>query len=269
MPVSHLPPAGYWVTAKLGHSKGDGEGPTVSGAHSSADNWADLGSYGWRGLLAHLDEPSRAALVVAGTAVGYDTNQALLREGESGREVILLRAGRVKVVSSAPSGYEAVLAIRGPGDILGEMACIDGKPRSATVLTLEPVRGRIIPGEHFERFLRDFPAANLVVSRMLSERLRAANRRRLEYGAYPVRQRLARLLLELDGWYGRDGSLGRDIDLALSQPDLAGLVASSLESVSKAVRQLSRSGAILVRRRQLTILDKEALARVAQVVPSR
>jgi CRP/FNR family cyclic AMP-dependent transcriptional regulator len=238
------------------------------GGVQSAGRWAGSRCRGCPGLLAHLDVPSRDVLVTAGTAVGFDANEVLLREGELGREVILLGTGRVKVVASAPSGYEAVLAIRGPGDIVGEMACLDGKPRSATVLALEPVSGRAIPGRIFEDFLRSFPSANLVVSRMLSERLRAANRRRLEYAAYPVRSRLAMLLLELDGWYGRDDVLGRDIDLALSQADLAGLVGSSLESVSKAVRQLSRSGVVLVRRRHLTIVDRDALSRLVHVVPA-
>lgn len=70
--------------------------------------------------------------------------------------MILLRVGRVKVVSSVPSGDEAVPAIRGPGDVLGEMVSTDGKPRSATVLAREPVRGRIIPGGAF----REIPAAS-------------------------------------------------------------------------------------------------------------
>lgn len=217
-----------------------------------------------RGLLAHLGPHARKALLRAGRQRVYERGEPLLCEGDRSRHVILLLTGRAKVFTTAPSGYAAVLAIRGPGDIVGELACVDAKPRSATVVALERVNARLIEGSAFEDFLTDHPGAERVLIQMVASRLRAANKRRLEFGAYPVQQRLAVVLLDLERWYGRDCEVGRDIDLALSQLDLAGLVGASLEAVSKAVRSLSHANVITTRRRHVTVLRLAALREAAE-----
>ncbi|KWW97574.1 hypothetical protein TH66_18505 [Carbonactinospora thermoautotrophica] len=215
------------------------------------------------GLLAHLAPAARQHLLKLGIARQYEAGEVLLREGERSHHVVLLLSGRVKVTSRAPSGYEAVLAIRGPGDILGELAWLDQMPRSATVTALERVHSRVIAGSTFHGFLLRHPAAALVLTRLVAGRLRAANLRRLQFGAYSVRRRLALVLLELDEWYGRDTPDGRAIDLALSQTDLAGLVGASLESVVKALREFRAEGLIKTRRRHVTILRPQALRDVS------
>jgi len=211
------------------------------------------------GILAHLGPHARQALLNVGRERVYEKSEPLLREGDRSRHVILLLSGRVKVFTTALNGYDAVLAIRGPGDVVGELACVDAKPRSATVVALEPVNARVVQIQTFEDFLTDHPSAGKVLVQMVAGRLRTANRRRLEFGAYPVQQRLAMVLLELEEWYGRKCATGRDIDLALSQLDLAGLVGASLEAVSKAVRSLSKAGIIATRRRHVTVLRLDAL----------
>jgi CRP/FNR family cyclic AMP-dependent transcriptional regulator len=217
-----------------------------------------------RGLLAHLGPHARKALLSAGRERMYKKGELLLREGDRSSYVILLLSGRVKIFTSAPNGYEAVLAIRGPGDIVGELACVDTKPRSATVVALQSVNARVLQGQTFEDFLTDHPSAGKVLVRVVAGKLRAANLRRLEFGAYPVQQRLAMVLLDLEKWYGLECEAGRDIDLALSQLDLAGLVGASLEAVSKAVRSLSQAGIIATRRRHVTVLQPNALREVAE-----
>lgn len=216
-----------------------------------------------RGFLGHLGPNATKVLLGLGRKCGYEKGELLLREGDRSRHVALLLSGRVKVFTTAPSGYEAVLAIRGPGDVVGELACVDAKPRSATVVALGTVNARVIHERDFENFLTDHPGAEKVLIQMVVGRLRAANRRRLEFGAYPVQQRLAMVLLDLEQWYGRECELGRDIDLVLSQLDLAGLVGASLEAVSKAVRTLTQAGILATRRRHVTILQIHALRQVA------
>lgn len=221
-----------------------------------------------RGLLAHLGPYARKALLRAGRQRTYERHELLLREGDRSRHVILLITGRVKVFTTAPSGYAAVLAIRGPGDIVGELACVDAQPRSATVVALERLDARVIEANAFEDFLNDHPGAERVLIQMVAGRLRAANKRRLEFAAYPVAQRLATVLSDLEQWYGRDCGAGRDIDLALSQSDLAGLVGASLEAVSKAVRLLSQAGVITTRRRHVTVLQLGVLRETAESGPA-
>ena len=170
------------------------------------------------------------------------------------------------MTSTAVNGYAAVLGIRGPGDLVGELAGLDGSPRSATVTALDPVLARSISGPEFHRFIGTHPGAGIALAELIASRLRAANQRRLEFAAFPVRRRLALILLDLERWYGVN-ALGdpdhRDIDLALSQLDLAGLVGSSLEAVAKAIRSFAREGIVRIRRRRVTILDRSALAEIA------
>lgn len=167
----------------------------------------------------------------------------------------------------ANNGYTAVLGIRGPGDLVGEMACLDGCVRSATVSALDSVTTRVVSGPEFRDFVGREPTAGIALAELISCRLRAANRRRLEFGAFPVRRRLALVLVDLDLWHGVSApgdENRRDINLALCQADLAGLVGSSLESAAKAFRELARQNIIRMRRgRGVSILDIAALREIA------
>jgi CRP-like cAMP-binding protein len=190
----------------------------------------------------------------------------MLREGDRSDHVLFLLRGRVKTTSAADNGYAAVLGIRGPGDVVGEMACLDGQPRSATVSALDPVLARTIPGAEFRGFVAQDPETGFALAELIASRLRVANQRRLESGAFPVRQRLALVLLDLERWHGIDEAGDenrRSIDLALSQADLAGLVGSSLDSAAKVLRELARQDILRLRRRQVTILDRAGLREIA------
>jgi CRP/FNR family transcriptional regulator, cyclic AMP receptor protein len=218
---------------------------------------------GFAGLLA-LDV--RRRLLSLGARRGFQPGEFLLHEGEHSDHVLLLTHGRVKVLSRAENGYAVVLGIRGPGDLAGELAGLGSYPRSATVVALDPVLARAIPGSVFRDFVTNESGAAIALAELIACRLRAANRRRLEFGAFPVRRRLALVLLELEQWHGvktSDDANRSDIDLALSQGDLAGLVGSSLESVAKAIRSLVKQGVIQTRRRHVTVLDRTALSDVA------
>ncbi len=218
------------------------------------------------GFAGRLTPQAHARLLALGVLERFQPGNCLLRESERSDHVLLLVQGRVKVTSTAVNGYAAVLAIRGPGDLVGELAGLDGSPRSATVTALDPVLARNISGPEFHRFIGDHPGAGIALAELIASRLRAANQRRLEFAAFPVRRRLALILLDLERWYGVN-AVGapnhRDIDLALSQLDLAGLVGSSLEAVARAIRGFAREGMVRVRRRRVTILDRSALAEIA------
>lgn len=217
------------------------------------------------GIAGRLTLGARDRLLTLGAGCRFRPGEFLLREGERSDHVLLLTHGRVKLTSRAENGYAVVLGIRGPGDLVGEMAGLDSHPRSATVVALDPVVARIISGSDFRDFIDHERGAGIALAEMIASRLRAANRRRLEFGAFPVRRRLALVLLDLDRWHGvsaSDDGNCRDIDLALSQADLAGLVGSSLESAAKAIRDLARQGIIRTRRRHVTILDRSALGKL-------
>jgi CRP-like cAMP-binding protein len=205
-------------------------------------------------------------LLSLGTICRFRPGEFLLQEGEPSGHVMLIANGRVKVTSTAENGYAIVLGIRGPGDLVGEMSGLDSHPRSATVIALDPVRAQVIAGSDFRGFIDVEAGAGIALAELIANRLRAANRWRLEFGAFSVRRRLAQVLLDLERWHGvtaPDDPNCRDIDLALSQADLAGLIGSSLESAAKAIRDLARQGIIATRRRHVMILDRVALGKLA------
>jgi CRP/FNR family transcriptional regulator, cyclic AMP receptor protein len=211
------------------------------------------GAYG--DLLSTAD---RATLLAAGTVRRFTGGDTLCREGESAEHVIFIESGRVKVVSVAVDGQEALLAIRGPGELLGEIAVLDDKPRSAGVHALEPVQARIIPAGRFKAFLRDRPDASAALLSMVVGRLREADRRRLEYTAYDVPTRLALLLLELTGQAAT--AAGADAVVLLSQRELATATGASREAVVKALGRFRSKGIITTSRRAVTIHRPDLLA---------
>ena len=176
---------------------------------------------------------------------------------------MLLVRGRVKVASVSEDGREAVLAFRGPGEVLGELSAIDGQPRSAGVLAVDPVEAIVIPAADFRAFLERSPKATLWILSRVVGRLREADRKRAEFGASDTIGRVAARLVELAADYGReqpDG--GVRIDLPITQEELASWVGSSREGVNKALHTLRGLGWVATERRAITVIDMDACGAV-------
>jgi CRP-like cAMP-binding protein len=175
----------------------------------------------------------------------------LFAEGDASNRVVLLVSGRVKVSSFSEDGHETVLGYRGAGDVLGELAAIDGEEHLATVTVIEDGEALVIPAERF--------LAALVLLRSIVGRLRDADRKRAEFTALDVVGRVAHRLVELAERYGDASGDVIRIDLPISQRELAGWVGASREAVNKALGQLERRGLISAERRHLTVLDLDGL----------
>src|SRR6266480_3398692 len=177
------------------------------------------------GFLGTLDPEQLAALHEHGITRRFRKGQAIFHEGGSSDRVVILLSGRVKVSTVTEDGKEIVLAFRGPGDMLGELSAIDGEPRSATVEAIEPVEALAIAAADFRSFLIANPDVALLLLRMLSRRLRDADRKRVEFGAHDTVGRVAARLVELAERYGEPVTRGVRITLPLSQEELAGWTA--------------------------------------------
>ncbi|HYZ92317.1 MAG TPA: Crp/Fnr family transcriptional regulator [Actinomycetota bacterium] len=184
----------------------------------------------------------------------------LMTEGEASDHVIVLLTGRAKVSSYTVEGKEVVLAVRGPGDLLGELSAFDGEPRLATVSALEPIEALIVPSERFTAFLEDHPRLAILLLETMTRRLRDSDRKRVEFGAYDTPGRVARRLIELVERYGEEGDgPSVRISLSLTQDELAGWTGSSREAVSKALREFRDRGWVTTGRRSIIVLDVDAL----------
>jgi CRP-like cAMP-binding protein len=210
-------------------------------------------------FASRLTGDERDALLGAGHARRYPRGARLFHEGERSDFLVLVVSGRVKIVTSSEDGAEALLSVRGPGDLVGEFAAIDGAPRLATAIALEPLEVVALTADEFAAFLARFPRTALELVRALVDRLRESDRRRMEFGAHDVTGRLAWLLAELSG--RRTGSDGPGV-VELSQQELAGLIGASRESVARSLSVLRRRGLVETGRRAVIVLDRAALRQI-------
>jgi CRP/FNR family cyclic AMP-dependent transcriptional regulator len=212
-----------------------------------------------------LTDEERSALEGLGGIRQWRRSEVILREGERFDWVVVLRAGRVKVASNTAGGNEVVLALRGPGALLGELSAIDREAQvSATVTALEPVTALVVPHYEFQRYLQAHGRVAYELMRQLVLRLRDADRKRIEFGAFDTTGRVAARLVELAERFGTQTPEGLRIGLPLSQDELAGWTGSSREAVTKALRTLREEGWIKTGRMHVIVHNLDGLRSRAQ-----
>lgn len=202
-------------------------------------------------VVAALEEYGRVRVHPAATV--------LLRQGEPGGHVLLMRRGWAKATSVSRGGAEALLALRGPGDILGEMGAVDGGVRSATVTTLAQTEVLTIAEAQFLRAVAELPGFAMALLRHLTRKLRESDGKRLEYVSVSTSGRVAALLVSLSERYGERTADGWRIELPLSQQDLAAAAATSREAVTRILRTLRERDVVRTGRRSLEVLRPEVL----------
>lgn len=214
-------------------------------------------------FLDALTEEEAADLHAAGRRRSYGPGVTLFHEGDDSGPVVVLLGGRVKVATVGGGGREAIVAVRGPGDLIGELSAIDGGPRSATVTTLEPAEVLLVPGSAFAALLERHLRIALVLLRMVAGRLRYADSQQAQFATQDVVGRVAARLLELGDRFGVAEDDQIVIELPISQEELAAWTGSSREAVSKALQQLRTLHVLETGRKRITVLDAEALRRRA------
>jgi CRP/FNR family transcriptional regulator, cyclic AMP receptor protein len=172
---------------------------------------------------------------------------------------LVLQSGRVTVTATGRQGVIGLLAIRVPGDIVGELAAIDRKPRSATVTAIDPVRVLRIAVDQFEDLLSTHPLIAFAVLKVVISRLRIANWRLIEFSETTAGQRVAFMLAKLAAEHGQIVPGTTTITLEFGQTELARMVGGSRETVVRALRVLRTDGIISTGRRRITILEPEIL----------
>jgi CRP/FNR family transcriptional regulator, cyclic AMP receptor protein len=210
-----------------------------------------------------LDPADRADLLVAGRPFRARRGARIVIQGDHSDAVFVVLEGRVKVTVDTADGREVVLAVDGPGDLLGEFEAIDadGRARAAGTVALEPVSGRVLSGDEFRDYLGAHPATPVVLLRWMIRRLSAADRRRVDGTSLDTPHRLAGFLLELADRGGADGQGGVQIDIPLTQNELASLIGVSRNSVVRALATLRSLRLVTTARHTITIPDLDALRR--------
>lgn len=216
------------------------------------------------GFWGALNDRDQTALSARGRTSVFGRGEPLCIEGDPLTHLYVLLAGWAKVVSATMEGQDVVLALRGPGDVIGELAGeLDGR-RTATVRAIVPVRTISVLAAHFMAFLDTHPHAERAYRHVLAERIRETGddlRARVETSGS---QRLARRLLELADRCGVPAQHGITLGIPLSQADLASWVGVSRATATRALHQWRERGLISSHHGQLTITDRAALRRISR-----
>ena len=214
-------------------------------------------------FLDSLTAEEAADLRANGRERHFDADVAIFHEGDDAGSVIVLLAGRVKLTLPSSTGRAVIVAVRGPGDLVGELAALIDAPRSATVATIEPVDALIVSGSMFATFLERHSRVALVILRLVAEHLLYADLQQAQFATHDVVGRVAHRLVELSERFGVDGEDCIVVEVPLSQDELAGWTGASREAVNKALQLLRSLDLIETGRRRFTVLDLDGLRRLA------
>jgi CRP-like cAMP-binding protein len=214
-------------------------------------------------FLGLLTAGDREALLAVGRPQAYKAGTALCMEGEPTTHVFILISGWVKVITVTHDGREMLAALRGSGDVIGEIAGQVTGYRTATIRAIGTVRALIVGTGQFGDFLDTHPSAARAHRRLMAEQQRIAHEAQRSHVLASGPQRLACLLLDLVTRHGGAGDNALTAPLPLSQEEMASLIGASRSTVTRALhnwrsRQIIRTG-----QRNITILDQARLLKIA------
>jgi CRP-like cAMP-binding protein len=163
----------------------------------------------------------------------HQAGSVIFQKGDDGSSMLAVLSGRVRISVVSGEGKEVVLNVIDAGEFFGEIALLDGKPRSADATAIDETHVLIVDRKHFIPFIKRHDDVALRLLSVMCERVRRTTLSLEGIALLPLPARLARVLLNLADNYGRAGPRGVQIEMKWSQDDLAKLVAATRESVNK------------------------------------
>ena len=200
-------------------------------------------------LFSGLDESELERLSKVAMRRRAARGEQVVRAGEDAETLIVMLTGRAKVTNFDEEGREIILAWLSPGEFFGEMGLIDGSPRSANVVAVEPCELLILGKHEFQRCMQDNFQVVQKLMQILVRRLREADRNIESLALLDVYGRVARLLLDMS----EDDSGKRVVRQKISKQDMARMIGASREMVSKVMRDLEVGGYIISEGDHITI----------------
>lgn len=209
------------------------------------------------GFLSGASAPLREMLDSQASDIRLSQGEVLFEQGDTGDALYAIAEGALEFSILSAAGRKLTLDLMRPGAIFGEIALFDPGPRTATVTATEPSRLRRLRNRDILSQIRQYPDLAGDLLRLAGQRMRWMNAQLNEQVFLPMPVRLARKLLYLTPEGGNDR-------LGLSQSELAEFVGATREAVSKTLSNWKRNGIIEINRGALQILDRKALALLAE-----
>lgn len=212
-----------------------------------------------KSFLDRIDEATRDELLSRCRERTLPARSILFFEGDDAHEVMIVRHGQVKVFLTTADGREVVLDVLGTGHLLGEMSAIDGGRRSANATSLDKVTIAALGLDSFRQFLAEHPSAAVAMLGAITERLRAASRRQVEFATVDALGRVCRRLADMVERFADGDPAAITITAPLSQTEIGAWAGLSREAVVKALHALRSLGWIATDGRSIKVLDLDAV----------
>src|SRR5450432_464695 len=210
-------------------------------------------------LLKHLRPDELSRLAASAVLVRHRAHATIFQKGDPGGSMMAVVRGRVKICTYSADGKELVINIIDRGGLFGEIALLDGQPRSADAVAIEDAELLVLDRNRLMPFLT---ANSDIASRMigvLCQRLRQTSEALEDALLRDAPSRVARGLLRLAGTFGQPEAGGVRLDIKLSQQQIGNLIGISRESINKHIVEWTRADILAVNNGFITITDREAL----------
>ncbi|MBI2677708.1 MAG: Crp/Fnr family transcriptional regulator [Candidatus Koribacter versatilis] len=213
-------------------------------------------------LFCNLQPASLKTLDAIKTTASYPKGALLFVEGQLPRGIFIVCGGRAKLTTTSKEGKSIIIRIAEAGEVLGLSASVSGKPYEVTAELLEPTQANFIRRQDFLDFLQKHGDAALRVAQELSRNYHSAYEEIRSLGlSRSATEKLVKLLLEWDD-HGGKGSANGKINVSLTHEELAQLIGSSRETVTRIFADLKKRKLITVKGSSISLKDHDALARM-------
>jgi CRP/FNR family transcriptional regulator, cyclic AMP receptor protein len=182
--------------------------------------------------------------------------EVLFQRGDPGDALFAIRRGQIRIGTSTDAGTRLTLNLLGAGDVFGEIALLDGQPRTADAVAAEPTVLFMLRRRDFLGLLERSPTASVQLVELLCERIRYLSSRMEEANLLSLGGRLARRLIMLAEDFGSE--------IYVTQEELAGFVGSTRESVNRQLQKWRREGLVTVERSRVRLTDHAGLCAAAR-----
>jgi CRP-like cAMP-binding protein len=205
--------------------------------------------------FARLSDAEREALAVSVGSQRFERGETIFHQGSSGSVLYIVVSGQVRIYTTSESGQEVSVSIMRAGDFFGELALLDGNPRSASAEAMCPTATLTLHRAAFLHTINTCPTIAASILEVMTMRLRQSTIYAEQLAGLSAAQRVVRQLLGLAARYGVPESGATRIDLHLTQDDLASLSGTTRETVNRVLASLRDQGLIRVERARVSILS--------------
>jgi CRP-like cAMP-binding protein len=218
-------------------------------------------------FLSYLTDADRKYVLDQGIRRSFAGNETILREGDPSDFLFVLITGWVRVSRTLEDGQEIVFGLRGPGDIVGELAALTGWSRMASVRSIEPATVIQLTSGQFLASVRAKGDIAIALVRSTAVRLRQAQDARVGSASLDVSQRVAVYLVRMTREHGRVTAEGIVLETSLTQQDIANQVGASRRAVARTMALLRNRGVVRTGRKRIVVAEPGVLRSFAGSEP--